>query len=133
MSEESIKMIHDVTNHLQFLGYEVEKHSETTIIAFHSQRPNLTIAFFSDGMLIGSHLGCSDYARKYPNELHKFVNKSNIEANLARCYVDEHFEFHLRSLFLGSYDKRNFGIFLDYYTDDFNSVLRLPETDKLLE
>lgn len=124
----------EIIAHLGFLGYETQATDEF-LRANHASNLNVAIKQHRGGILFLSFLGASEYGKGNPSEVAAFANMLNVNATVARCYVDKDGDLALEAWFPGTYDKTRFSLFIEEWHRD--TILQLREhpeqVDKLFD
>jgi hypothetical protein len=126
-------------NHLEFLGYKIEKTKPATedekeiVLAEHVQKNNL-IFFEMQPNFILFRVNLTSNKQVAP-EMDDFMNRANKEILLSRIYYKENdanktlivFEF----VYTGPYSKETFSQFLDYTQHDQMSLNKIEGFERI--
>ncbi len=121
-----------VSNHLEFLGYAVERDGKH-LSAKHPSKSNLFVRFYDKGIVLSTYYICTDTAKQTRQRLLEYVNSLNSNALAVRFFLDNDQDVNLVSFSPGDYDKLAFGRFLQYWENDFSQMATLPETGQFLK
>jgi len=114
------KISKDFISHLEFLGYEIEPQEEDSILAKHQRLGNFFMKPYLDGILIQSYFRINDKAKKKRSDFLEAINSLNSGANVV-TYVsvgNDPIVLRMDCIYLGVYDKKKFGLFLEAYNID---------------
>ncbi|MDZ7288679.1 MAG: hypothetical protein ONB44_03525 [candidate division KSB1 bacterium] len=116
-------VLNEFVTHLEFLGYEiVPQEEENSVLAKHQTHGNTFVKAYLSGVLLQQYWKVTDKVRKKRHEFLEAVNQLNAAAHLV-TYVagsDDNPYLRMDGLFLGTYDKKKFGLFLEAYMFDTN-------------
>ena len=124
----------DFVKHLEFLGHEIEpdEEEEDALLAKHQTRGTTTVRSYLDGILLQQYFRIKDDAKNRRLEFLEAVNKLNATARVT-TYVgigEERTLLRMDGCYLGPYDKKKFGLFLDAYVSDTNDRVVRDEAMK---
>jgi hypothetical protein len=139
-TEEKIKTkenkdINGIKNHIEFLGYSTEfdesEKDRITLIGRHSDKPNLICSSSKDGIIF---LTSSWTGLKEINsiEQYKVLNKLHTNSTFSQFVIKDDGGLNIHSTYLGEYDKKRFGQFLDIFLIDINRALNDESFIKLI-
>lgn len=120
------KDINDIKNHIEFLGYSTEfnesEKDRVILIGKHADKPNLICTSNKEGVIF---LTSSWTGLKEINsiEQYKLLNKLHTNANFSQFVIADNGNLNIHSAFIGEYDKKRFGQFLDMFLIDINRAL----------
>lgn len=129
------KDVNNIKNHLEFLGYSTEfdtgEKDRITLIARHSDKPNIICSSSKDGVIF---LTSSWTGLKEINsiEQYKVLNKLHTDSTLSQFVIKDDGGLNIHSTFIGEYDKKRFGLFLDIFLIDINKALNNESFKKLI-
>lgn len=106
--------IDDLTQHLEFMGYDVSVNSER-MAAKHASQPNILLKKFRSGVLVTSFYSGTPYGKSHKEQFLNVVNSLNSDSVAARYYVDADGDMVLEAYYPGSYNKKAFSAFIDNY------------------
>ncbi len=127
---EHQELFNQITNHLEFIGYEIGKPEEIDdskhirVLATNERRSNLLITFNYSGMITFLSLFTLDKNKttNNHNEALKVVNKMNLDSAICSFSLSENNESLLvSSWYPGEYSKKLFSNFLETYEADINA------------
>jgi hypothetical protein len=104
--------------HLEYLGYEIEKLGEDGFHARHGTFFNLTFKKYGFGVLATAFFDLNDAGKQSRLDLLKRVNAYNREARVTRCYVDEDGDLAVEGWYASAYEKVSFGAFMQGLNED---------------
>ncbi len=109
----------DIANHLEFLGYEIDKSEDengVSIYANQETKPNLTIRLTKFGVLIMIRWSGTDPTALKSKEFHSALNTANAQSFLTKWYYSENDDkaviLHVETV-LHRYEKQEFGSTVD--------------------
>lgn len=114
MSTDIIKQISD---HLQFLGYEISPDGER-VRAVHPRKFNILIRPLGGGVLFTAIFGCSSQAKIDRLGYLEVINSLNESAAVARFYADKDADLFIEAWYPDYYDRTEFGRFVDVWYRD---------------
>ena len=127
----------DIISHFEFFGYEIEPtEEENTVLARHQRYVNIFIKSYLDGILLQSYLRVNDKAKKKRFELLEAINNLNSNANIVTYILtgDKDIILRLDGIYLGAYDKKRFGLFLEAYNiDSLDRILKDESMKKFVD
>jgi hypothetical protein len=118
-------------NHLEFLGYTIEKR-EKSHRATHDRYLNFTYRPFQGGTLFSMFYEGSDFAKSNPLLFHAWNGGLNAKAVCARFYIDSDGDFVMESWLPGRYDKQTFSTFVEQWQADGRRLMDDDESSKYL-
>ena len=126
--------IEQISDHLQFLGYEVTSDDRATK-AIHSEKWNLFIKPLKGGVLFTSFLTGNNYAKNKKNKQAylEFINSTNQVSSVTRFYADNDFDLVMEAVWPGDYSKIGFGEFIEQWDADTRIRLLQSGANKFLE
>lgn len=113
--------LQSVVNHLEFFGFEiVPRETENSVLAKHSMHGSVFVKAYLGGVLLQQYFRVNDNVTKDRSGFLEAVNELNSSAHLTTYVAGPSDDPHLRmdGLFLGTYDRKNFGAFLDAFLID---------------
>lgn len=122
-------ILKDFVAHLEFLGYEIvpQEEEKDGVLAKHQTNGTSFVKPYLGGVLLQQYFRINDKAQKKRSEFLEAVNQLNSTSHLT-TYVggrDDNLFLRMDGYFLGGYDKKKFGVFLEaYMTDTFGRVVR---------
>lgn len=120
-----------ISNHMEFLGYEVSKRDNDVIFAKHSTYFNLIFKEHTYGVLFTAFLSLNATGKGRIAEAYARLNMFNRGARVARAYLDKDNDLVIEACFPGYYDKTAFGVFIETLNSDFrllaNDEVKLGE------
>lgn len=130
---EGGRLLKQISDHMEFLGYSVELSSSNTLIARSPTKFNVRVRWFRGGFLFQS-LVAMDKGH-IENDLVAYlemINKLNAQAGLLRFYDDEHSSLYCECWHPGIYDKPKFGDFMEKFNADLQGLLfeKVKDIDK---
>jgi hypothetical protein len=114
-------------NHLEFLGYLVEEQNEVSISAKHQRRETLHITKFGGDIGVQARIvfAFPNRFRSDPIPLYVYANDLNMQFYFMKASVrpfsEGGFYICMDSVLEGSYDRKNFSIFLDNIEHDMHA------------
>lgn len=127
----------DIISHFEFFGYEIEPtEEENTVLARHQRYVNIFVKSYLDGILLQSYLRVNDKAKKKRFELLEAINNLNSNANIVTYILtgDKDIILRLDGIYLGAYDKKRFGLFLEAYNiDSLDRILKDESMKKFVD
>jgi hypothetical protein len=111
-----------IANHLEFLGYQIEKKEDSSIRARHDRWLNLIIDEETRGILFSSFFRTNDLAKIDKTGFLEIVNSLNAKSYVLRFYADKDYDLVMDALFPKFYDKVVFGNFIDGVNQNSLSV-----------
>lgn len=120
------KDINDIKNHIEFLGYSTEfddsEKDKVILIGKHTDKPNLIFSSNKDGIIF---LTSPWAGLKEMNsiEQYKLLNKLHTNSTFSQFVIKDDGGLNVHSTFIGEYDKKRFGQFLDIFLIDINRAL----------
>ena len=127
-------IMEQISNHLQFLGYEVTSDDKITR-ATHSANFNFLMKTFIGGVLLTAYLGGNKFAKNKRNRQTylEFLNAMNRTANVTRFYADDDSDLVMEAVFSGDYNKAVFGEFIEQWNLDTQARLLQSGGSEFLE
>ncbi len=113
--------LQQVVNHLEFFGFEiVPRDTENSVLAKHAVHGTVFVKSYLGGVLLQQYFRVNDNVSKDRNGFLEALNQLNTSAHLTTYVAGPTDDPHIRmdGLFLGTYDKKNFGAFLDAFLVD---------------
>lgn len=105
-------------NHLEFLGYEVERRDGDLIKAKHQSNANFLFHIFGFGAMAKAMFGVNSQGKNRRGDVLERLNSYNSVARVSRAYIDKDFDLAIEAVFPNLYDKPAFGVFIEAYNDD---------------
>jgi len=127
-----INKIEQFTSHMEFLGYEVEQSDEDRFVARHSTYGNVITRPYQGGVLFQQYWVFDKLTSSKRNACLDAVNELNSGSNVTTYVVasdDTNSLIRMDACYLGAYDKKTFGTFLELYNVD--SGARVIQNDVL--
>ena len=118
-----VTILEDVKTHLEFLGYDVEDDGKV-VTAKHAQKLNMIFKSFNGGLLFTAVFTSNDYAKQDMEGFLKFINGLNQTACVARIYADKDVDLLFEGWYPDTYDKAQFGLFMELWDRDTRGQLR---------
>lgn len=126
----------EITDHLEFLGYEIENldssENSQRHIAKHSSRPNLVFNAIADiGTSFVTFYTIDDKkVKKKRDAILEVINKMNNQCLFTSFSISpDSMNFVCSALYLGKYNKKLFANFIDLFENDIKN--RIMEADHL--
>jgi hypothetical protein len=123
-------LISEVSNHVQFLGYTVEKIDETSYGAVPAKgftdqiKPSFTFHQHEGGIFFLCGFRTSEDVKKDVVGFLRFVNEANNKVYLTRFTWNPEFEaFYGEGYYASIYDKQAFGTFITTWLNEITSFL----------
>ena len=117
-SAEPGNSVKDITQHLEFLGYQCEK-LDQGIKASHNSRLGFVLIVLKDGLMAQSALaGKSSKAKSQDSGKLSAVNTLNKESTISRFFWADSGELVVRASVLGGYEKGRFYSFMEAWEKD---------------
>ncbi len=115
--------IEQIKKHLEFLGYTIKQLDETNpdenaVLADHPIKPNIFFRQYSGGALAVYSFKTGQAAKDQRSEFLDFINSVNAKTTVARCFANSEGSFVFEAWYSGDYDKKMFGLFMDYLDRD---------------
>jgi len=104
----------EIGKHLEFLGYKITI-DEDKLEAQHNVYLNFTLRDYRGGMLLTAYFTGNEFSKTHQAEFLEFVNALNLGAAAARYYIDKDGDLLIEGYYPGTYDKANFGAFMDAF------------------
>ncbi len=101
---------------LKDFDYEVEK-KDDWVQATHDEYPNMFIKGYKKGVLLQAYFETSDMDVS-ERTIRKLNNKLNLNATVARFYIDSDGDLMCETWHPGKWDEDRFDIFLEAWHDD---------------
>jgi hypothetical protein len=115
-------IIDQITNHLEFLGYEITRRENDVFYAKHTSYFNLIFKEYSYGVLFTAFLGLNAAAKSRLPEVYPRLNAFNRSARVCRAYLDKDMDMAVESCFPIFYEKVAFSNFMDTVNGDFRLI-----------
>jgi hypothetical protein len=112
--------IKEISEHLEFLGYETSPSGDDGFHATHSVRPNFLARAFNGGCLLSAWYGTTAQAVVNREGFLEAINALNAQA---RIYVDKEFDLTVEAFYPVPYERTYFGRFMDMWDRDFSRVV----------
>lgn len=133
IENETLKQM---ANHLNFLGYEIEKlNSESKmelVVARHTKENNILFwQIYPNFILFRTGLKTS---KSPSSEIDDFINKINKILEITKVYyemIDDELTIQFETIFNGKYGKEIFGQFIDFFKNDQLKMCSVEEFNKL--
>jgi|GEM_PF-1365888 len=125
-----------IANHLEFLGYEIEKLSsagEREFIAARHAKDNNMVYWLVYPNFILFRTGLKTSKKPSP-KMDDFINKVNKILEMSRVYyemIDDNLTIQFEAVFSGKYNKELFGQFLDFFKNDQTRTCSFEDFNKL--
>lgn len=125
-------VIDKVSNHLEFLGYEVKIGDENPqeMIALHPERANILVKVFTRAVRFTCFYYSNTFAQQNRLEFLELINTLNQNSAITQCSLDDEGTLIITSFLFGIYDKITFGQFMDLWHDD---IEKIRGTDRMYE
>ena len=120
---DTISDIVQISEHLEFLGYAISPDGEEAVHAKHSRRPNFVARVFNGGCLMTAWYDTIAEAVVNREGFLEAINDLNVQATVARYYVDKEFDFAVEAFYPLPYERTTYGRFLDLWDRDFARVV----------
>ena len=106
------KVASRVKKHLEFLGYEVRRHTGGALVGEGGPLPHIVVALFEDGngMILNSAFQTASLAQSNRQGFIEFLNRLNCDLSFTKCFVDENGDFNLHAVVVGDYEKKRMAI-----------------------
>jgi hypothetical protein len=128
------KKIDNIINHLEFLGYKIEKVTpekeggKELIMALHDQKNNLLFWEMLPNFVL-FRISLSSTKTHIP-EMDDFVNRANKILNISKIYTEigkneDNVTLVFEMIYIGDYSKEIFSQFLDHFTKDQESLAQI--------
>ncbi len=114
--------INQMSEHLKFLGYQVEQKDQLTI-AKHPKKMNILARDFKGGIMFTSINNCTDTAKSDKAGYLAYINLLNSKAQVARFYAGNESELYIEAWYPDYYDKNKFGVFIEAWETDSTILL----------
>lgn len=120
------KTIDEIKAHLEFLGYSSEfgtgNPKQVVLISRHSSKPNVICTSSTENIVFLSSTwnGLKDVKNI---EQYKCLNKLTLANTLSQLVINDSGELNIYSAYIGEYNKKRFGEFLDIFLNDINRTL----------
>jgi hypothetical protein len=128
--------LQNVVNHLEFFGFEiVPRENENSVLARHAMHGSVFVKAYLGGVLLQQYFRVNENVTTDRAGFLEALNQLNSSAQLTTYVAGPTDDPHIRmdGLFLGMYDKKNFGAFLDaFLTDTGERVLRNEQIRKYI-
>ncbi len=128
--------LQNVVNHLEFFGFEtVPRENENSVLARHAMHGSVSVKAYLGGVLLQQYFRVNENVTADRAGFLEALNQLNSSAQLTTYVAGPSDDPHMRmdGLFLGMYDKKNFGAFLDaFLTDTGERVLRNEQIRKYI-
>jgi hypothetical protein len=115
-------IIDQVTNHLEFLGYEITRRENEVFYAKHISFFNLIFKEYPYGVLFTAFLGLNSSGKSHLAEVYPRLNAFNRSARVCRAYLDKDMDMAVESCFPIYYEKIAFGNFMETVNGDFRLI-----------
>lgn len=113
--------LQNIVNHLEFFGFEiVPRETENSVLAKHAMHGSVFVKAYLGGVLLQQYFRVNDAVAKNRAGFLEAINNLNSSAHLTTYVAGPVDDPHMRmdGVFLGTYDKKSFGAFLDAYLVD---------------
>ncbi len=129
-----LSVIDQIVNHLEFLGYEVEK-EDGWAGARHARKLNFCFKECNGGVLLSGLYSSNDFAKDNKGDYLNYINLLNRQATIARISADDKGSIWFEAWFPGMYEKKQFANFMDLWDFDTGELLSRsePETTRFLK
>jgi hypothetical protein len=144
MSKEDLNVSYQTmgkfANHLEFLGYRIEKKTDTAssenpyFYAYHTTSNNIIVSAFAPNYyLFRTNLIC---VKPGSAAMADFVNKANKVMDISRFYWEpdtntKGTNLRFEAIYMGDYSKQTFGLFIDMLRRDQNNILYMENYKKI--
>ncbi len=120
---ESQNSVKDITQHLEFLGYQCEK-LDQGIKATHNSKLGFVLIVLKDGLMAQSALAGKPKkgAGSQGSEKLATVNALNKESTISRFFWADSGELVVRASVLGGYEKSRFYSFMEAWEKDGQTI-----------
>lgn len=131
---ETTHVLEHYKNHLEFLGYSIETNDEYSLDCIHPRRVYLHLIKLSRevGVLVRTYYNFSKHLAQEPMLLYQYANELNSQFLFMRAWVyateEDSYCLFIDSVLEGSYDRKNFSIFLDNIEHDIRIFHTYPKT-----
>lgn len=116
MSKSSIAQF---IKHLESIGYDIEPAKDKDIFfAKHKIRGDLLVREYRNGILIQRFLKPNKYAKLNRMAFLEMLNQFNASSYITTCSSKKDGSLIMSSAYVGKYDKKTFGDFLDAWKFD---------------
>jgi len=124
-----------ISDHMQFLGYEVKPSDSDSreMVARHPDKANIIIRVFPRAITFTSLYGFNSATKSNRLECLEYVNSLNMGSIMAQYSANDYGSLVIQSWFFSAYDKIGFGQFLGLWDDDFTRLFQNEGTAKFLE
>lgn len=125
------------TDHLEFLGYKIEKLDTSpkddfySALATHTKNNNIALIAQKNIDLILFQIRLN-FDKRVTTIMYEYLDEVNGRVDLARAYIDEESsQLILQTHWTSTYDKKLFGEFLAMFENDQKILVSLPHFDKI--
>ena len=94
-------------NHLEFLGYEVERRDGDLIKAKHQSNANFLFHIFGFGAMAKAMFGVNSQGKNRRGDVLERLNSYNSVARVSRAYIDKDFDLAIDCLLYTSPSPRD--------------------------
>lgn len=115
-------VLEEAQNHLEFLGYKIER-AEDCVFISQPGRFSWLLKDFRGGVLFRKLFSASEAGRERPEALLAFANRINAEAAFVRAYVDAQGDLAMEAWYPNLYERRSFGHFVMALDTDLHEQL----------
>lgn len=120
--------LEQVSNHLEFLGYDVSCDEEDKVYrAVHPFRNNFLFWKYRGGVLLTSIYRATEAAQEELEGYLSAINTLNQEASVCRFLADKENDLRFEAWYPARYDKTSFGIFMDSWQEDTDLLRKHSE------
>ena len=128
----SSNTISEIITHMEFLGYEMEKREDGNYIARHDSYGTTFVKPYHGGALFQQYWVLNNYTSDKRSSCLDAINEINSNANVTTYVVNIDSEgdalLRMDSCYLGVYDKKLFGNYLELYNTDTRNRVAQNET-----
>jgi hypothetical protein len=127
--------IKEIKTHLEFLGYSSEfdanNPSVVSLISRHSSKPTVTCNSSKENIvfLISTWNGLKELNNI---EQYKCLNKLTLANTFSQLVINNDGNLNIFSTYMGEYNKKRFGEFLDIFINDINRTINDETFIKLI-
>jgi hypothetical protein len=107
-----------ICNHLEFLGYEIDRVKEEFILARHQKHANFALKIHGFGALAAAIYEVSEDGKRQRADFMERLNFYNNAARVCRAYLDKNSDLLIEAVFPNLYDRTAFGVFIELFNDD---------------
>lgn len=132
----SPKILSDIKNHLEFVGYElqddqIEDNGIIRFLATNKNRSNLFISYFPSAnilIFVATYTIQKTTTESKKHNLFEILNKINSNTLISTFYIGSNFDTISGASWLPAvYSKKEFSNFLDLFENEIIKILRLDD------